>query len=326
MKRKRRSIVGLLLLLCSCTLLVVACGSHSQPSTKHSASNLDWKENKSNASSRETGTPTTNVTGEYLGSVSNTNTPTWIALASDGKHLVALVSDGTENHDATFAQWFKGSIQNNNAVAEPVYVPKNAGESGTATPSTTPEATPGATSEATPTVEMTPGGTATVTAGANQGSSLTATLTSDSASGTVVLNNGRSFPFNAHRVSNNAQNAVLYRGEATNNGTTYVGGWIVQPNSSAGPSSTATPGATMTPESGTPSATATQGTQSATPGATGTATEGVTMPKSTGVIINEQTGQVMQAPALTAQDIASKQVKVPNIGTFNLKRCQQGQC
>lgn len=342
MKRKRRSVASLLLLLCSCSLLIVACGGHSHPSTRHSASKLNWKEGTPGMSgtltpgATSTGTPTGNVIGEFVGTISNTPNPTWIALSSNGSRLVALISDGTTKHNATFAQWFKGSVQNNNVVASPVDNPTNSGNNATATPGTTPEATPGttpgATPEATPSVgpeetptETTPGGVTTVTPGANKGSNLMATLTSDSVSGTVILNDGRSFPFNAHLVS---RNAVLYRGESTSNGTTYVGGWIVTPNKTTGPTATVTPGATATQptETATPGATATLPSETVTPGATGTATGTPSMPSSTGVIINKQTGEIIQAPALTAQNIVSKQITVPNIGTFNLQRCQQGQC
>jgi len=331
MKRKRQIIAGLLVLLCGCFLLIVAAGGRSHVSTSNSVSQLKWREGTPGAmgtpSSTTGGTSTTNanVTGEFVGMLSNTATPAWIALSAKDNRLVALTSDSTPRHNATFVQWFKGVILNNNVVASPVDVPNKINVAATpgATPGVTPDVTPGVTPdvtpgitpgsspEATPTIIM-PGGVVTVTPGGNKGSNLMAVLTPSEVSGTIILEDGQSFPFNAHAVSG----TTLYRSEQTIRGTKYVAGWIVTPTTATGPSATATPVASATSATG----------DDVTPEVTPTATTVVSMPSSVGVIVNQQTGQTTQAPALTPQNIALKQVSVPDLGTFKLQACKIGRC
>src|SRR5689334_23209485 len=98
MKRKRRSIAGLLVLLCGCSLLA-ACSGWQSSSTNNSSGKMNWHENTSNMAGKQTPGGSSNVSGEFVGTLSNTTTPTWIALSSNGSRLVALTSDGTPDHD-----------------------------------------------------------------------------------------------------------------------------------------------------------------------------------------------------------------------------------
>ena len=224
----------------------------------------------------------------------------WFALASDGKNVVGFITDGTPDRTATVAQWYQGSVTNNNVQATPI---------AQTTPSA--QASPG--TQATSTVQATP-----TTGGQGR---LTAHLTQNAAIGTGTLSNGKTFPFTANAVTDPNSKAGLYYSIETFNNSKYVAGWIIPPGAS--PSGTATPGAGATPtETATPAA-----TETPTAGTTGTATPTTTTTPTTGVnpaggsaILNQQNGQLLQAPLPTAQDLAAQQISVPNLGTFHLKR------
>ncbi|MEO7022140.1 MAG: hypothetical protein ABI234_18470 [Ktedonobacteraceae bacterium] len=70
-----------------------------------------------------TGTPgaTTNAQGTYIGTVPNATNPTdttWVALNSHGNDMTAFVTDGSKDHPATFAHWYKGTVQDNKFAAQ----------------------------------------------------------------------------------------------------------------------------------------------------------------------------------------------------------------
>jgi len=152
----------------------------------------------------------------------------------------------------------------------------------------------------------------------NNGDHLTVRLTRETASGTVTLKKGKTFRFVAYAIPVNTSMAGLYTSERTIKKEQYLAGWIVIPPARN----------SLTP---TPSTTAirnrTPGTTGRlSPGATATPTVTASTLQSAGAIMNQQTGKVIKAPALTPQDLASKQVTVPDLGTFNLHQCQPGQC
>jgi hypothetical protein len=288
MTPKRRGTVFLLTLCCTLSLLLASCGSNKLSMTGGSTAHTT---DRLSTLETATSTATTNMTGGFVGS--DSSRADWIGLSSNGHRLVAFTSDGMANKPPTFAQWFRGTIKNNS-----------------------------------------------VDASTNNGDHLTVQMAQDTANGTVTLKNGKTFPFVAKAVPMNASTAGLYTSERTINGQQYLAGWVVVPPE--GTPLTATPGATgtatLTPsatgtETVTPAATgtttltpSTTGTATLTPGATGTSTVTPGTLQSAGAIINQQTGKVMQAPALTPQDLASKKVTVPDLGTFNLRQCQPGQC
>lgn len=296
MKRKRRSTVLAATLFCAFSLVLAACGS------KGRTLNLSYHVAKlETPGATTTTTPGTSGRTEYVAEVPDMNA--WFALASDGKNVVGFITDGTPDRTATVAQWYQGTVSNNNVQATPIVQ---------ATPST--QATPG--TQATSTVQ------GTATSGQGQ---LTAHLTQNAAIGTGTLNNGKKFSFTANAVTD--PKAGLYYSIETLNNTKYLAGWIVPPG--AVPSGTATPGANVTPtETVTPAATATASASvpgsatpsaSATPSGTSTPTTGVN-PAGGSAILNQQNGQLTQAPLPTAQDLDAQQISIPNLGAFHLKR------
>lgn len=306
MKRKRRGTVLAATLFCAFSLLLAACSSQGR-TLELSSSVAKLETPGATATSTVTGTPGTNGRTEYVAEIPDMNA--WFGLASDGKNVVGLITDGTPDRTATVAQWYQGTVTNNNVQATPV---------AQATPST--QATPG--TQATSTVQ------GTATSGQGQ---LTAHLTQNAAIGTGTLNNGKKFSFTANAVTD--PKAGLYYSIETLNNTKYLAGWIVPsgavPAGTATPGATTTPGATVTPtETVTPAATATASASvpgsatpsaSATPSGTSTPTTGVN-PAGGSAILNQQNGQLLQAPLPTAQDLDANQVTVPNLGTFHLKR------
>jgi hypothetical protein len=301
MKQKRRSTAFTLTLLCAFfALLLTACGGSHTQSGKVKYHTQKVSQNAPRAASKDEASATPGLSGrtEYVGEIPDMNA--WLAIASDGKNMLAFTTDGNPDHTATFAQWYMGSIINNNVQATPV------AQGGTPTATATPQAT----AQATPQV------TATAT-GTSQGQ-LTAQLGQNAAIGKVTLSNGKSFPFTANTVADPNSKAGLYGSMETINNTKYQAGWIIPPNAipsattTPGTSSTGTPGTSST---GTPAATSTP-TAMAT--ATGTATSGAN-PAGASAVINEQTGQLLPAPLPSAQDLTAKQIAVPNLGTFSLR-------
>ena len=152
---------------------------------------------------------------------------------------------------------------------------------------------------------------------AKNGEHLVATLTEHSATGTVTLTGGKSFSFTASAVTDRA--AGLYRDEETFAGVRYLAGWVISNPSVETP----------TPAS---SASASGALLSLllNPTMPGVGTEGCNdsyCKRTSGGILNEQTGALLSLPpTLSDQDIAAQRMPVPNLGTFTMKQCQQGQC
>jgi hypothetical protein len=245
---------------------------------------------------------------EYVGEIPDMNA--WLAIASDGKNILAFTTDGNAQHTATFAQWFAGSIINNTVQANPLPL------SGTPTSQATPQATSQTT--ATP--------LATATSGMGNQGQLSAKLTQNAAIGKVTLSDGKSFPFTANAITDPNSMAGLYGDTQTIDNTKYQAGWIIPPNAVPTAVGTATPGATMTSTPGimmtaTPGSAATStpsASMTPTLTATSTATAGAN-PAGGSAIINTQTGQFLPAPMPSAQDLSSKKIDVPNLGAFNLR-------
>jgi hypothetical protein len=302
MRRKRRSIGWLLTALCTCVLFLAGCGTghHSSSSrTSHTTARLSLRETPG-----ATSTATIGERGTYLGKVSGQNA--WIGLSSTGKRFIAFVTDGSENHAPTFAQWFRGSLSNN--VADATATGKNGQDRLQAMLTGT---------QASGMVTLATGQSLpfTATAVSSASAPLTPTTTATPSSG---------------------MSAGLYRGDRMMNGEHYVAGWIVMPqNVGATPGMPGTPGigATETPTATateTPTATATETpTATATETPTATATETATpstTPTQAAAIVNEKTYAVQAAPTLAAQDLSARQVSVPGLGTFHLVSCGPSLC
>jgi hypothetical protein len=121
--------------------------------------------------------------------------------------------------------------------------------------------------------------------------------------GTVTPKDGRSSPFTTRLVPNPGMGYGLLRSEETFHGVHYLGGWIFTPWKFA--SAPAGAGASLT--------------AAVFPRMIGPEPEG-----GRGGIIDEQTGALIVSPPL---DKANPfRVTVPNVGTFVLAQCLQGQC
>lgn len=295
MKERKRSAGFALASLCIFTLLLAGCrGTSSTNNTKN-------RTNSRMASLQQTPTTTVSATPvgtqTYLGQVPDKNA--WIGITTDGKTANTFVTDGTQAHPATFAQWFSGAVNNNSIdITEDAKNGKdrlqamltNATASGTVTMAGgqsiafTANALPSSTGSPTPSAT----GTATATGTA-----------SPSATGTAST----------------ALNPGLYKGTGSSNGNSYEAGWLVVPANMV--SGTATPSATST---STPGATATTG---ATP--TTTASPTGTMQQA-GAVINTKTHDVTTAPTLTPDAVNNGSISVPNVGNLKLSPCQGNQC
>ena len=141
-------------------------------------------------------------------------------------------------------------------------------------------------------------------------SRLAVTWTAQQATGTVTLNSGHSFSFTAPAV-NFHTGAGLFRDEETSAGVPYLAGWII-----SNPKPATSAAASMAVLSGlfVPALPDPQG-----PGC-------CYVSRLEGGIIDEQTGALVALPAFTEQMIAAHRMPVPNLGTFTMKQCQQGQC
>ncbi len=295
MRRKRRSIGWLVTTLCTCVLLLAGCGAghHSSSGrTSHTTARLSLRETPG-----ATSTATIGERGTYLGKASGQNA--WIGLSSTGKRFIAFVTDGSQDHAPTFAQWFRGSLSNN--VADATATGKNGQDRLQAMLTGT---------QASGTVTLASGKSFPFTATAVSSASAPLTPTT-----TVTPSSGAS--------------AGLYRGDRMINGEHYVAGWIVMPqNVGATPGVPGTPGIGAATPTGTPGATETP-TATATETPTATATETATPSATTtqaSAIVNEKTYAVQAAPTLTAQDLSARQVSVPSLGTFNLVGCGPSLC
>lgn len=143
---------------------------------------------------------TTNPQGTYVGEVPNNHA--WVALDSNGSQVMAFVTDGAKDHPATFAQWFKGTLENNR-VTGLASKPDEGKVDALLTHNT-----------ATGIVTL-PNGT-------------TFPFTADVLP--TVTNSG------APRTG-----AGLYRSEQMVNGQDYIGGWVLAPETNPTPSATETP-------------------------------------------------------------------------------------
>jgi hypothetical protein len=153
---------------------------------------------------------------------------------------------------------------------------------------------------------------------AKNGEHLVATLTPQSATGTVTLTGGKSFSFTATAAATHSA-AGLYRDEQTFAGVRYLAGWIISnpPTATPTPASSASASIALLrlflnptmPEVGADGC-----------------NDGYCL-RIRGGILNEQTGALLSPlTTLINQDIAARQMPVPNLGTFTMKQCQQGQC
>lgn len=147
-----------------------------------------------------------------------------------------------------------------------------------------------------------------VTPETNTGDQLQTNLTSSTATGTVKLKNGKSFPFTAQAVPSTSRNAGLYRSERVINGTHYIAGWVVMPRTQATPGTPSAPGATATAR------------------ATASATATMVVPPQGGALSNTKNNTVLPVPELTSRDLSARTANVPKLGTFRLAQCQQSLC
>ena len=151
---------------------------------------------------------------------------------------------------------------------------------------------------------------------AKNGEHLVATLTPQSATGTVTLTGGKSFSFTATAVTDRA--AGLYRDEETFAGVRYLAGWIISNPPAATPTPASSASASVALLRLLLNPTAEVGTDGCNDGY---------CKRTSGGILNEQTGALLSPPTtLINQDIAAQRMPVPNLGTFTMKQCQQGQC
>jgi hypothetical protein len=143
-------------------------------------------------------------------------------------------------------------------------------------------------------------------------SHLVVTLTAQDAFGTVILRSGQRFSFTAPAVKLTT-GAGLYRDEETFAGVRYLAGLIIPPMEPAPPTS----------GSSVPASAALQrlALTPLLPIMIGPE------PEWRGGIINEQTGALSSLPITPEQEfLATRQIAVPNLGTFTMTQCHQGQC
>jgi hypothetical protein len=143
------------------------------------------------------------------------------------------------------------------------------------------------------------------------GAHLVATFTSRVASGTVTLPSGKSFSFTANAQTDSR--AGLYRSEPILGGVSYLAGWVVseqtlknisKPRRASVGGALALAEAPLSPVPCCSCACCCIG----------------------GGILNEQTKQLLNGPRLTLAELTSRQVMVPDLGTFVLTPCRQGTC
>jgi hypothetical protein len=129
------------------------------------------------------------------------------------------------------------------------------------------------------------------------GAHLMASLTNQAATGTLTLKNGNPLHFRAKNVTDPPIQPGLYRGVQVVGGVFYLAGWVVLPSMAMTPTQTLTPSPTPLSQS----------------------------QMQRGGIINQQTGALKLAPALTPQDIAAMLVAVPGLGMFQLTLVRLGE-
>ena len=295
MKYKKRSIGFTLAIVCTFTLLLAACRGtpFSQQTTSQKNAKLNLRQTATTMPGA-TGTSTVGSgQGAYVGQMPSDNA--WIGLSSSGSQIVAFITDGSQSHPPTFAQWFKGPITN--STVDTTATGKNGSDRLQATLS-----------------GDTASGTVTMAGGKAIPFTANAVPSSDQTSGlyrSTQTINGQSYVAGWIVVPQGAENAT-----PTATGTM---GTMVPPTG------TVVPGATGTAAPGAPG-TATPSTETATPGATGTVTPSTGALQQGGAILNEPTHDILPVPELTQDDINAKQVNVPNLASFKLVQCQQNLC
>ena len=294
MQQKRRSIGFTLAILCTFTLLLAACRtgtlSNNHTTIQHTTRlNLHATPGGIDTATPGTTTPgaTTMAPAEYASQIPTEKA--WIGLSTTGKRMVAFVTDGTKDHQPTFAQWFRGPVTNGVVDAT---APAKSGDDRLQATVTKDTAT----------------GTVTLADGKSMAFTANMVPASDPFAGLYR---------SEHEVNNQRYVAgwvVLPTAGTMGTATpTTVSG---TPSPSAG---SLTPSTTTTT---TPSTTATT-----TPSATGTASPGTTgMLQQGGAILNEQNHNVLPVPPLTQEQINAKQINVPNMANFKLVPCQQNLC
>lgn len=129
------------------------------------------------------------------------------------------------------------------------------------------------------------------------------------ADGQLTLKNGTHYYFAASPVRDPNDPAKLIRSEQTFNGVKYLAGWIIP--STFGDESY--PGYALSHTSAGPLAAFSR-------------CDWCPDDLNGGAIRNEQTGALTRPPELSAQDLASRQADVPNIGVFQLTICNLAVC
>jgi hypothetical protein len=295
MTYKRRSFGFMFAILCTFTLLLAACRSGA-PSGRQAMTqdttrlNLHVTPGASNTTSP--GAVPTSPT-EYVGQVPTQKA--WIGLSSTGKRMVAFVTDGTQGHRPTFAQWFRGSVSN--GVVDATATAKNGSDrlQGTLSNDT-----------ATGTVTFADGKSLAFTANAVPASDTTAGL------------------YRSQHSVNHQQYVAgwVVLPSTTGTATPSTGTGVIPPNGRGQtPLVTATrspSGSGAVPATPTPSISATV-SPSATGTTTGTLQQG-------GAILNEQNQTVLPVPPLTRSQIDTKEISIPDLATFKLVPCQQNLC
>jgi hypothetical protein len=302
MKQKKRSMGFMLAALCTFTLVLAGCRgtSPSKNSTSQTTSRLTEQQS-----------PTVAVTAApvggkvYVGQVPNQNA--WIGITTDGTNSEAFVTDGSQSHPATFAQWFKGPVTNNAIDTTARNKAGNDHLQAMLTDST-----------ASGTVTLAGGQSIAFTANA-----LPSSMGSATPSATVTPTPA------ATGTPGTGVAPGLYKGTGSANGDNYTAGWVVMPNA-ASSNGTATPSATTTPsatETATSTTTATpSATETTTPSATGTASPSATTGQQGGGVLDTKNYTVTTAPELTTQDISNGTISIQNLGTFKLVPCQANIC
>ncbi|HEX7736376.1 MAG TPA: hypothetical protein VF458_16095 [Ktedonobacteraceae bacterium] len=292
MQQKRRRVGFMLALLCTFALLLAACragpNAHRQGLTQHTT-RLHLRETPAVMDTTTTTPGVTTAPAEYVGQVPTEKA--WLGLSTSGKRMVAFVTDGSQDHPPTFAQWFRGSVKDGMVDAS---APAKAG-----------------TDRLKATLkDNTATGTITLTGGKSIDFTANAIPASDQTAG---LYRGE------HEINKQSYVAgwiVLPAASAQGTAT---------PSVTATGTSTASPTASETPSpsaSVTASVTETS-TPEATPSASATATGAL---QQGGALLNEQTFAVQSVPSLTPDQINSKQVSIPNEAIFKLVPCQKNLC
>jgi hypothetical protein len=152
------------------------------------------------------------------------------------------------------------------------------------------------------------------------GAHLVASMGGQEIMGTVTLKDGRSAPFTAGMLMTPDSDMGLFRSEASFAGVPYVGGWILgkYPAASAAPGSVAQ----LFGGNGLSGAQAGRGVGGSMNRLSGGWMIGPEPEGGRGGIINKQTGALTVSP----RPDSSGSVSVPNVGTFKLTPCRQGQC